>query len=170
MGSNADVSQIVLITRSAVSSVEALIGKPSHDDSENVPKVRQFFEDWGLPPYRDEFRSVFVYYPGEDYDPHGSSIKAYGNPFLLNPSTVIPCLEIVCSQDIQNAAVNALRSTEIAERNFHRFEDLSRIPPDDINVRTEALLRALHRRERHQYVEARMPRAARGEDILRKLF
>lgn len=170
MESDIQKNKLILITRAEVSSIEGLVGRPSHDDRENVEKVMRFFADRNLPPYPREFRSVFVYYEGENYDPHGSAIKSYGNPFLLDPSTVIPSLEIVCSQDIQNAAVNAIDFPEIAERNFHRFQNLSEIPPEDIRARIEALTAALNRRQRPQYVEARMPRTAVREDILRKLF
>lgn len=169
MESDIQRKKLILITRAEVSSIEGLVGRPSHDDRENVEKVMRFYADWSL-PYPKEFRSVFIYYEGEDYDPHGSAIKAYGNPFLLNPLTVIPSLELVCSQDIQNAAVNAIDFPEIAERNFGRFQNLSEIPPDDIRARTEALTAALNRRQRPQYVEARMPRTAVCEDVLRKLF
>ena len=165
-----NMNKLMLITRAEVSSIEGLLGRPSHDDRENVEKVMRFFADWDLPPYPKEFRSVFIYYEGENYDPHGSAIKAYGNPFLLNQSTVIPSLEIVCSKDIQNAALNEIDSPEIAQRNFRRFQNLSEIPPEDIRARTIALTAALNRRERPQYVEARMPRTAVREDILRKLF
>jgi hypothetical protein len=56
--------KLILITGAEVSSMEGL-GRPSHDDRENVEKVRRFFADWGLPPYPKEFRSVFIYYEGE---------------------------------------------------------------------------------------------------------
>jgi len=162
---------LVLVTRADVTSIDGLVGRASHDDRDKVGKVQKFFDDWGgLPPYRGDFRSIFVYYEGEHVDPHGSAIKAYGNSFLMNNSTIIPSLEIVCSQDIQNAAVNAIDAPELAHRNYSRFEDLSEMSPNDTAARTDALIRALMRRERPHYVEGRMPRTPVREDILEKLF
>jgi hypothetical protein len=103
-------------------------------------------------------------------DPPGASIKSYGNPFLLNEDTVMPELEIACSQDIQNAAVRGIDMPQFAERNFKRFEVLSSIPADDLDERRDALLRALARRERGQYVEARIFRSLTRADVTRKRF
>jgi len=158
---------LLFVTRSDVASIEALEGKPSHDDEPE--KVARFCADWSL-PYSREFRSIFIYYKGEAFDPAGASIKAYGNPFLLNEETVLAELEIACSQDIHNAAVNGIDTPQLAERNSKRFEDLSAIPADDLEARREALLRALARRERGQYVEARIFRALTKADIARKFF
>ena len=49
------------------------------------------------------------------------------------------------------------------------FEDMSAILPTDLDGRRNALLRALERREPEKYVEARMFRALRARDVMRKL-
>jgi hypothetical protein len=157
---------LILVTRSVLPSTEALEGKTSRDDE--AGKVCQFCANWSL-PYCLRFRSIFVYRESEPV--HGSaSIGAYGYPFLLNNDTVLPDLQIACSQDIQNAAVNGIDTPELSERNFKRFEDLSSIPEEDLDARIQALTRVLARREPKQYVEARIFRALTREDVVGKLF
>jgi|GEM_PF-4901434 len=158
----------VFVTRSPVFSIEDLYGRPSHDDEPE--KVRLFCETWHF-PYSSDFRSIFIYHEGEDPDPPGgASIKAYGNPFLLNTDAVLGDIQIVCTQDIQNAAVNGIDFPEVAERNANRFVDMSKLDPGDRDERVAAIGSVIARRERRQYVEARIFRTLVSGDVIRKLF
>lgn len=159
----------LLVTRARASSIEGLVGQFSHDDE--ADDVRQFCLQWRL-PYSERFRSIFVYRQGEDPDPPSglaTALNGYGTPFLLKSEAVLPDLRVVCSQDIQNAAANAVEHPSRAETIYREFEDLTTIDVNDREKREAALHRGLDRRQRSKYVEARVFRALSRADVVRRL-
>lgn len=157
---------LVFVTRCPVEEETALEGACSFDDEPD--KVRQFCCRWNL-PYSRIFRSIAVYYAGEDPHCEGPALKKHGDPFLLQSEEVLPDLQLVCSEDIQQAVLRDMDEPDGERLRVELFEDMSALLPTDIAGRQEALVRALHRRRPGQYVEARMFRALRARDVVRKL-
>lgn len=154
------------MTRCPVEEETALDGACSHDDEPD--KIRQFCCRWNL-PYSRIFRSIVVYRAGEDPHCEDPTLKKHGEPFLLRPEEVLPDLQLVCSEDIQQAVLRGMDEPDGERLRVELFEDMSVLLPTDIGGRQEALLRALRRRQANQYVEARMFRALRARDVIRKL-
>jgi hypothetical protein len=130
--------------------------------------VRQFCCRWNL-PYSRIFRSIAVYGEGEDPHCENAELKRRGAPFLLRAEEILPDLHIVCSEDIQRAVLRGMDDPDGERFRAALFEDLTVFLPADVAARCQALLRALSRREPSQYVEARMFRALRARDVIRKL-
>src|SRR5437879_4928912 len=90
--------------------------------------VNSFFKRINL-DYPDAFVCIFIYGESENHNAPGPHL-GYGEPYLLNPNTVVPDLVIVCTQDIQTLASNAMQRRE--NRNAfdgykRRITDLRRI-------------------------------------------
>ncbi|HLJ76159.1 MAG TPA: hypothetical protein VKT75_02045 [Acidobacteriaceae bacterium] len=157
---------LVFVTRCPVEDETALEGACSHDDEPD--KVRQFCCRWNL-PYSRIFRSIAVYHAGEDPHCETPALKRHGDPFLLRAEEVPPDLQLVCSEDIQQAVLRGMDDPDGERRRVEIFEDMSALLPTDLAGREEALVRALRRRQPDEYVEARMFRALRARDVVRKL-
>jgi len=135
---------------------EKLEGYLSDEDHPEPPAVGAFLRNNNL-PWRSRYVPIFVYLDSDDLDPPGAAIGAYGWPFLLRNESVLPDLELVCCDDIQNAVLH------------HR-------PPSDFtNLRTlssieeiEAALRSARARA-ERYAEARLHRPLRLVDVERSL-
>ena len=157
---------LLFVTRCPVAEENALEGACSHDDEPD--KVRQFCCRWNL-PYSRIFRSIAVYRDGENPHCEIPELKKHGQPFLLRGEEVLPDLQLVCSEDIQRAVLRGMDDPDGERLRVELFEDLSTLLPTDLAAREEALVRALERRQPNQYVEARMFRALRARDVIRKL-
>lgn len=82
---------------------------------------------------------------------------------------MLPDLQLVCSEDIQQAVLRGMDDPNGERLRVELFEDLSVLLPTDLAAREQALVRALERRWPNQYVEARMFRSLRARDVIRKL-
>ena len=157
---------LLFVTRCPVEEENALEGTCSHDDEPD--KVRQFCCRWNL-PYTRTFRSIAVYREGEDPRCENPALQNRGAPFLLREEEILPDLQIVCSEDIQRAVLRDLDDPNGERLRAQLFKDLSVFLPTDDAGRRKALERALDRRQPDRYVEARMFRALRAGDVIRKL-
>jgi hypothetical protein len=157
---------LVFVTRCPVDEANALEGTCSFDDEPD--KVRQFCCRWNL-PYSRIFRSIAVYREGENPHCETPELKRHGEPYLLRIEEILPDLQLVCSEDIQQAVLRDMDQPDGERLRANLFEDMSAILPTDLDGRCHALLRALERREPEKYVEARMFRALRARDVMRKL-
>ena len=157
---------LVFVTRCPVEDENALDGACSFDDEPD--KLRQFCCRWNL-PYSRIFRSIAVYRAAENPHCETPELKKHGQPFLLRAEEVLPDLQLVCSEDMQQAVLRGMDNPDGERLRVELFEDLSLVLPTDVAAREQALLRALERRRPNQYVEARMFRALRARDVIRKL-
>ena len=157
---------LVFVTRCPVDEANALEGACSFDDEPD--KVRQFCCRSNL-PYSRIFRSIAVYREGENPHYETPELKRHGEPYLLRTEEILPDLQLVCSEDIQQAVLRDMDQPDGERLRANLFEDMSAILPTDLDGRRNALLRALERREPEKYVEARMFRALRARDVMRKL-
>ena len=157
---------LVFVTRCPVQDENALEGTCSFDDEPD--KVRQFCCRWNL-PYSRIFRSIAVYRDGDNPHCEAPELKRHGQPFLLRADEVLPDLQLVCSEDMQQAVLRGMDDPDGERLRVALFEDLSVLLPTDLAAREQALVRALERRRPNQYVEARMFRALRARDVIRKL-
>lgn len=157
---------LVFVTRCPVEEETALDGACSRDDEPD--KIRQFCCRWNL-PYSRIFRSIAVYRAGENPHCETPELKKHGQPFLLRAEEVLPDLQLVCSEDIQQAVLRGMDDPDGERLRVELFEDLSVLLPTELAAREQALVRALERRRPNQYVEARMFRALRARDVIRKL-
>lgn len=157
---------LVFVTRCPVEDENALEGACSFDDEPD--KLRQFCCRWNL-PYSRIFRSIAVYREGENPHCETPEMKKHGQPFLLRAEQVLPDLQLVCSEDMQQAVLRGMDDPDEERHRVELFEDLSVLLPTNLAAREQALLRALERRRPNQYVEARMFRALRARDVIRKL-
>lgn len=157
---------LVFVTRCPVQDEKALDGACSFDDEPD--KVRQFCCRWNL-PYSRIFRSIAVYRDGDNPHCEAPELKKHGQPFLLRVEHILPDLQLVCSEDMQQAVLRGMDDPDGERLRVELFEDMSVLLPTDLAAREQALVRALERRQPNQYVEARMFRALRARDVIRKL-
>lgn len=113
---------LVFVTRCPVEEENALEGACSHDDEPD--KVRQFCCRWDL-PYSRIFRSIVVYRAEEDPRCENPALTRHGQPFLLRPEEVLPDLQLVCSEDIQQAVLRGMDDPDGERLRVELFEDMS---------------------------------------------
>jgi len=87
------------------------------------PAVGIFLQKHNL-PWEPGFVPVFVYGELDEPEPPGSALGAFGWPFLLRNNTVLPDLQLVCCNDIQNAVKNGPSVSD--------FWDLRNLNPQQI--------------------------------------
>ena len=110
-----------------------------------LPKLRM--------PYRQLYIPMFVYVGTRPASLGDEKTGAFGREFDIDPESVLPNLEIVCREDIQNAAGN--------KKPREWFADLRKLsPPEKIAALVEAS------RKSPSYAETRMHRPFRREDFL----
>jgi len=120
----------------------------SHD--QQVGRVRDFLNSKRL-PWSEQFVSVFVLLPDDDAT---SLHDAFGHCFELKLDAVLHDLEVVCSDDIQNCAVN--------KRDPKFSADLRPLEREE-KIKALRMARAASDEKR---AEARMSRPLRLRDVL----
>jgi len=149
--------ELTLIEEAVISS-ELPPWLDGYESGKHNPEPRiigTFLTEHGF-AWKRRYVPVFVYRDHDDVDQAGAAIKAFGHPFLLRNETVLPDLELVCCEDIQNAVLN--------NRPLSYFTDLRNLSPGQI---LRALSAARDRAER--YAEARLHRPLRIRDVERAL-